>query len=227
MYGLRAVIPPKLRDEVCAHIHSAHQGVSQMSNRASECVSWPGITSDIEAARSRCSTCDKNAQCPSQNAASRSFHPHHAISDLATDYFHLQGKSYLLTVDCFSNWPDLREATSHTPNAGAVGLIKANPELFATFGVPEHLSSDGGPEYTSSAFQAFLKTWGVKPRLASAYHLQSNRQAEVTVKAMKRLLRDNVDHNGKLDTDAVTRAILQLCNTSESDSGLSSSQILL
>ena len=38
MYGLCAVIPPNLHDEVCAHLHSAHQGVSQMNNRASDCV---------------------------------------------------------------------------------------------------------------------------------------------------------------------------------------------
>ena len=93
--------------------------------------------------------------------------------------------------------------------------------------MPEELSSDGGPEYISKDFQDFLKTWGVQHRLSSAYHPQSNGRAEVTVKAMKRLLRNNVDHNGKLNTDAVTRAMLQLRNTPESDSGLSPAQILL
>ena len=67
----------------------------------------------------------------------------------------------------------------------------------------------------------------VQHRLSSAYHPQSNGRAEVTVKAMKRLLRNNVDRNGKLNTDAVTRAMLQLRNTPESDSGLSPAQILL
>jgi len=227
MYGLRAVIPPKLRDEVCAHLHSAHQGVSQMNNRASECVFWPGITSDIQAARTRCSTCDINAPSQAKMPPADPFIPTTPFQAIASDYFQFQGKSYLLTVDRFSNWPDLREATTHSPNAGADGLIKANRELFATFGVPEQISSDGGTEYTSSAFQAFLKTWGVKHRLSSAYHPQSNGRAEVTVKAMKRLLRDNVDRNGKLNTDTVTRAILQIRNTPESDSGLSPAQILL
>ena len=227
MYGLRAVIPPKLRDEVCAHLRSAHQGVSQMNNRASECVLWPGITSDIQAARTRCSTCDINAPSQAKMPPADPFIPTTPFQAIASDYFQLQGKSYLLSVDRFSNWPDLRETTAHTPNAGAEGLIKANRELFATFGVPEQLSSDGGTEYTSNAFQAFLKTWGVKHRLSSAYHPQSNGRAEVTVKAMKRLLRDNVDRNGKLDTDTVTRAILQIRNTPESDSGLSPAQILL
>ena len=44
---------------------------------------------------------------------------------------------------------------------------------------------------------------------------------------MKQLLRDNIDPKGKLNTDAVTRAILQIRNTPESDSGLSPAQILL
>ena len=72
-----------------------------------------------------------------------------------------------------------------------------------------------------------MKTWGIKHRLASAYHPQSNGRAEVSVKAMKRLLRDNVSNDGKLDTDAVTRGILQLRNTPETDSNLSPAQILL
>jgi hypothetical protein len=65
------------------------------------------------------------------------FIPTTPFQAVASDYFQLQGKNYLLTVDRFSNWPDLREATAHTPSAGADGLIKANRELFATFGVPE------------------------------------------------------------------------------------------
>ena len=227
MCGLRAVIPPKLREEVIAHLHSAHQGVSQMNNRASECVFWPGITSDIQAARSRCTTCDINAPSHAKMPPADPFIPTAPFQAVASDYFNLEGKNYLLTVDRFSNWPDLRETPAHSPNAGVAGLTKACRELFATFGVPEQLSSDGGPEYTSKAFKDFLRTWGVQHRLSSAYHPQSNGRAEVTVKAMKRLLRNNVDHNGKLNTDEVTRAMLQLRNTPESDSGLSPAQILL
>ena len=227
MYGLRAVIPPKLRDEVMVHLHSAHQGVSQMNNRASECVFWPGITSDIQAVRARCTTCNVNAPSQSKLPPADPYIPTAPFQAVASDYFQFQGKSYLLTVDRFSNWPDLREAAAHSANAGSEGLIKANRELFATFGVPEQLSSDGGPEYTSKAFQEFMRTWGVKHRLSSAYNPQSNGRAEVTVKSMKRLLRDNIDGNGKLNTDAVTRAILQIRNTPEGDSGLSPAQILL
>ena len=44
---------------------------------------------------------------------------------------------------------------------------------------------------------------------------------------MKSLVRDNIDHHGKQNTDAMTRAMLQLHNTPETDSGLSPTQVLL
>ena len=226
MYGSRVVIPPKLRDEVVAHLHSAHQGVSQMNNRANECVFWPGITSDIQAARTRCTTCDVNAPSQPRMPPADPYIPTAPFQAISSDYLELQGRRYLLTVDRFSNWPDIREATVHSGDSGANGLIKAYCELFATFGVPEELSSDGGPEYVSNAFEEFLRVWGVKHRLSSAYHPQSNGRAEVTVKSMKRLLRDNVDCSGKLNTDAVMCGILQIRNTPEGDSGLSPARIL-
>merc|ERR1719402_194888 len=64
MMGERIVIPPSLRKEVLAHLHGAHQGVSQMTARAQASVFWPGITSDIARTRNNCGTCDTIA--PSQ-----------------------------------------------------------------------------------------------------------------------------------------------------------------
>ena len=85
MYKLRAVIPSKLREEVLKNLHSAHQGVSQMSNRASECVFWPGITSDIKSARSRCTTCDINAPSQSRMPPADPFIPTAPFQAVASD----------------------------------------------------------------------------------------------------------------------------------------------
>ena len=71
-----------------------------------------------------------------------------------------------------------------------------------------------------SRLNSFNRTYDVH-RQSSAYHPQSNGRAEVTVKTMKRLLSDNIDQSGKPNTDAITRAILQIRNTPEQDNGLS------
>ena len=47
MLGTRIVIPKSLQHEILLSLHAAHQGISAMCQRASECVFWPGISIDI------------------------------------------------------------------------------------------------------------------------------------------------------------------------------------
>ena len=98
--------------------------------------------------------------------------------------------------------------------------------VFLSFGVPEEISSDGGPEFVSAEAKEFYDRWGVTHRLSSAYFPQSNGRAEVAVKLTKRLLEDNVGVNGTLDTDKVVRALLQQRNTPDKDCNLSPAQII-
>ena len=46
-------------------------------------------------------------------------------------------------------------------------------------------STDGGQPFTSTAFQGFLHTWGVKHRRSSVAYPQSNGRAELAVKTAK------------------------------------------
>lgn len=78
-----------------------------------------------------------------------------------------------------------------TTLAGTAGLIRHLCSFFATFGVPEELSSDGGPEFPAGCTEAFLRLWGVRHRESSAHFPQSNGRAEVAVKSAKRLLMSN------------------------------------
>ena len=66
---------------------------------------------------------------------------------------------------------------------GSKGLIGYLQKSFATFGVPEELSSDGEPEFPASHTRDFLTRWGVEHRISSAYNPRSNGRAEVAVKA--------------------------------------------
>ena len=66
---------------------------------------------------------------------------------------------YLLSGDRLSGWVEVFSAPSGSPRAGASGLIAHLRSLFATFGVPCRLSSDGGPEFTATATDEFLKRW--------------------------------------------------------------------
>ena len=60
-YKNRVVIPAELRQQVLQTLHSAHQGVTGMINRAEQAVFWPGIHLDICKMHSRCRACMRNA----------------------------------------------------------------------------------------------------------------------------------------------------------------------
>ena len=97
---------------------------------------------------------------------------------------------------------------------------------FSTFGISSECASDGGPQFISNEFQAFLKQYGVHHRLSSAYHPHSNQLAESAVKIAKRLIRDNTSTSGSLNTDAFLAALLGYRNTPDRDTGLSPAQVV-
>ena len=92
--------------------------------------------------------------------------------------------------------------------------------------MPAEISSDSGPEFKAYETKCFLARWGVKHRISSAYFAQSNGRAELGVKAAKRLLRENTDTNGSLNTDKMVKALLIKRNTPESGCKLSPAEVV-
>ena len=125
---------------------------------------------------------------------------------------------YIVIVDRFSNWPSVIKTGG---KGGAEDLVKALRRYFQDFGVPEQLTSDEGPEFTALKTQDFLRKWGVEHRTSLVYYPHANLRAELGVKVIKRMLRENVTSTGSLECDAVSRALLTLRNMPCKDIGMS------
>jgi len=184
------------------------------------------MTAEIEEARNQCRTCHRNAPSQAKLPPTAPKLPTTPFQMIYADYFQLIAKHYLIIGDRLSGWTEVVKADPGTSSSGSKGLCEALRRIFLSFGVPEEISSDGGPEFVSAEAEDFYQRWGVSHRLSSAYFPQSNGRAEVAVKLTKRLLEDNVGVDGTLNTDKVVRALLQQRNTPDKDCQLSPAQVI-
>ena len=220
----RLVIPSSLRANILRNLHSAHQGVSKMSARALQTVYWPGLEKAIRNTRYNCQKCNELAPSQTKEPIISAPPPKWPFQQICMDYFKLGHHTYLACADRFSGWISI----IHFPGeAKTTDLIKACRDIFVSYGSPEEISSDGGPQFKAHKFAEFLDTWGIKHRLSSAEYPQSNGRAEAAVKSAKKIIRDNANSNGSLQNDKAAKAILQYRNTPLADIGLSPAQILL
>ena len=224
LYKERVVIPSTLRPLVLETLHSAHQGVTGMTLRAQASVWWPGITPQIRETRDKCRVCNECA--PSQPSAPPEplKSPDYPFQQVASDYFQLGGHHYLVIVDRFSGWPTVQFTGSSSGSSRQ--LQDWLRQYFATYGIPEELASDGGLTYMSYETQKFLEDHGVRHRLSSVAFAQSNKRAELGVKSMKRLIRDNTNRDGSLSNDKFLRAMMTYRNTPDRDTLLSPAQVI-
>ena len=221
LMGQRIVVPPSLRQPVLNALHAAHQGVSAMRARAIDSVYWPDITNDIARIRDQCTHCHRMAKSNPMQPPSDLILPDYPFQMISSDYFTYNSKEYVVIVDRYSNWPMVYRSES-----GAEGLIKRLRETFVTFGIPEELTSDGGPQFKAGKTQDFLNTWGVRHRISSVANPHANCRAELAVKTVKRMLMDNITATGSLDVDKFQLALLMYRNSVDPETKASPALIL-
>ena len=110
--------------------------------------------------------------------------------------------------DEFFGWADVFGTSPGSSTRGAAALVRLLRSYFGVSGVSEKIATDGGPEFTASATETFLKSWVVDHRVSSANFPQSNGRGEVAVKSAERILRANVSPDGDLYNDSFLRALL-------------------
>ena len=75
---------------------------------------------------------------------------------VSSDLFSIKSENYIVTVDHFSDYIELKQLEDTLSET----VIQSLKNQFATHGIPCILISDNGPQYSSSEFAKFSKTWG-------------------------------------------------------------------
>ena len=226
LYCDRVVIPSSLLDKVLRILHSTHQGVSSMESRARSIVFCPGMTNDIRAIREHCSACNRSAPSQAATPAIPSPDPLPRSNQYSQTFFDFGGCYYLVAGDRLSGWVEIFKAPQGTARTYAQGLTAALIVLFDTFGVPEDISSDGGPEFSSAATADFRTRWEVRHRMSPAYFPRQTVVQKWRQKKAKRMLMDNVGPTRSLNNDGRLCALLKAHNTPAPDCNISPAHVV-
>ena len=98
--------------------------------------------------------------------------------------------------------------------------------LFASYGLPEQIVSDNGPQFTSAEFSDFMRLNGVKHIRTVPYHPSSNGEAERFVQTFKHALKARKNDKGTLH-QKLTRFLLKYRSTPHSTTGVSPAELFL
>ena len=220
--GKKMLIPKKLRTRVLDGLHVAHQGVTGMQLNARERLFWPGLSAAIKLKRDQCKKCNENAPSQHDEPLIITPKPLKPFKQVAVDFYQRCGHYYVIYADRYSGWSEVAKVKS----TGFRYLKVEMQRWFQAHGLPEEISSDGGPPFNSGEYQQFLKKLSITCRMSSAYYAQSNGRAEVGVKTMKRILGDVNAATGAIDTQDAMKAILTHRNTPSQENGMSPSEML-
>ncbi|CAN6716324.1 unnamed protein product [Malus baccata var. baccata] len=173
-----------------------HFGTHRTALKVLQCgFYWPSIFKD---ARTFGLTCDKCQRMG--NIGARDQMPQ--VSILNVEIFYVwridfmgpfpssYGFMYiLLAVDYVSKWVEAK-ATRTNDSKVVADFITTN--IFARFGMPRVIISDGGSHFCNRTIVALLRKYNVNHRVSTPYHPQMNGQAEVSNREIKQILEKTV-----------------------------------
>lgn len=202
-FGDRLFIPSELRCRVLVSLHKGHIGIVKCKQLARRTVWWPNVDSDIESYVSSCEACQRMSNSRSQVGLfpwPKTFAPFERIH---IDHFFLCDRVFLIIVDDFSNWIDVKLNKSVSSKC----VIQSLKEFFTNFGLPKVLVSDNATCFSSEEFSIFCRANGIEAKKSPQYHPQSNGLAERGVGIVKSSLR-KILLEGKVNPSQIEGKIL-------------------
>ncbi|KFD45703.1 hypothetical protein M513_13425 [Trichuris suis] len=183
--GCCVVVPPQLRRRTLELLHNGHPGIVRMKCLARSYVWWPKVGHEIEALVRSCSQCQESRKDPQKECGGTWPEAKAPWSRVHADFFGpFHGKIFLLVVDAFSKWLEVRIVPS-TSSRAAIEVLR---ELFATHGLPDCIVTDNGTAFKSVEFSRFLKSNHIRHVTSAPFHPASNGQAERSVQTAKEFL---------------------------------------
>jgi hypothetical protein len=189
----RPLLPARFRTAAVWSLHNIHHpGVRASRRLVCSSFCWPKMGCFVSALIKNCIQCQKAKihrhvvlQAAHIPVPVRRFS--HIHVDLVGPLPRSSGFSYLFTVvDRTTRWPEAVPLTSTTAADCAAALLQG---WIQRFGVPDIITSDRGPQFTSSLWASLCSLLSISHTQTTAYHPQSNGLVERFHRRLKDALR--------------------------------------
>jgi transposase InsO family protein len=178
----RPVLPKEWTRRAFDAIHNlSHAGVRPTQKAVASRFVWHGLRREVRRWCQECQDCQpskihRHVRAPlvTRDPPDGRFSSLHI--DLVGPLPESEGMVYLLTIiDRFTRWPE----AIPIPNAHTTTIAKHFiRHWIARFGVPEDITSDRGPQFTSRLWAQVNKLLGIATAHTTAYHPQANGMVE-------------------------------------------------
>ena len=95
----------------------------------------------------------------------------------------------LIVVDYVSKWVEVAAYPKNDANT-VLGFLQRN--ILSRFGTPRTIISDGGSHFANKVLEKFMSRYRIKYIMSLAYHPQTNGQAEISNREIKKILEKTV-----------------------------------
>ena len=163
-YGNHFVVPESLREQKLTKVHQGHQGIRHCHSKILSSVWWLGVTREMEHFVKQCPECQKSTTPPVEPMLETPL-PNHQWKRVAANLFELKGTIYIVVVDYFSRYVEVKSLTSTT----AANVVVALKSIFSRHGVPLILMMDNGPQFSCSEMAEFAELYGFHHQTSSLH----------------------------------------------------------
>lgn len=182
--GERFVIPHKERRSFLGMLHSGHPGIQKCCEHARNSTYWPGISHDVQIEVSNCNTCTRFSNRQLRELLIPQDVPELPLNEVAMDILEFKCHNYLIVVDCYSHFPELRILK----NKKAEDVVLALKSIFSAHGVPVQTMADNMP-FSSQRMREFSRDWCFEIVTSSLHYHRSNGLAERYLQTFKQFLK--------------------------------------
>ena len=204
--GTRIVLPAPLRQRAIDIAHESHQGLSKTKALMREKVWFPDIDKLTKDTLDRCIPCQAVGQPAPPQPLKMSEMPTGPWQKIHIDFYGPMptGEYLLVIVDRYSRFPIVEIVKS----TKAKTIIPKLDKTFAVHGLPNQITTDNGPPFSSDEFKKYLSLLDIDYIPATPQWPQGNAEVERFMQPLGRAIQ-TARAEGRVWQQELSRFLLQ------------------